>query len=122
MKRTGYFIAFAVILLIEILIGAFVHDQFIRPYLGDVLVTVLLCCLGRCILPKAEKLLPLGIFLLALIVECAQLIHIPALEGTLLGIILGSTFDWMDLICYAVGCLIFRIAECAICARKDGTT
>ena len=42
-KRLPYLLAFILLLLLEIIIAVFVHDRFIRPYVGDVLVTVLLC-------------------------------------------------------------------------------
>ena len=46
--------------------------------------------------------------------EQLQLIHLDRLlhaEGTLLGVILGSTFDIMDLFCYAAGGVLFFLAE-----------
>ena len=55
-QRITYAAIFAVLLLIEIGIGLFVHDDFLRPYVGDVLVTVLLCygvsCLGFWVVEK----------------------------------------------------------------------
>lgn len=41
-KRLWYLTAFVILLMVEICIALFVHDRFIRPYVGDVLVTVLL--------------------------------------------------------------------------------
>lgn len=110
-KRLPYIISFFVVLAAEVLIGVFVRDDFIRPYVGDILVTVLLCCLCRCVKPEGMPLLPVWVLLFSVLVECAQLIEIPALDGTLLGIILGSTFDVADLVCYAVGCVLFVGAE-----------
>ena len=110
-KRLPYIISFVVLLIAEVLIGAFVRDEFIRPFVGDVLVTVLLCCLCRCVKPEGMPLLPVWVLLFSILVECAQLIEIPALDGTLLGIILGSTFDIADLVCYAIGCALFAGAE-----------
>ena len=51
--RVAYGLAFAVILVIEILIALFVHDSFIRPYGGDILVTVLICCFMRMIIMRS---------------------------------------------------------------------
>ena len=45
--RKWYVLAAIGLLGVEICIALFVHDNFIRPYLGDVLVTELLCCLCR---------------------------------------------------------------------------
>lgn len=110
-KRLPYLISFFILLIAEVLIGAFVRDELIRPYVGDVLVTVLLCCLCRCVKPEGMPLLPVWVLLFSILVECAQLIEIPALDGTLLGTILGSTFDIADLICYAIGCALFAGAD-----------
>lgn len=115
-KRLHYLFAFVALLGIEILIGAFIRDAFIRPYVGDMLVTVLLCCLGRVVFPDRFPWLPTAVFGFAVAVECAQLIRIPALDGTILGIILGSTFDWKDIVCYGVGCLGFAAVDRRGCA------
>lgn len=107
-------IAFLAVLGIEVLIGAFVRDRFIRPYMGDVLVAVLLCCFARCIWPHGARWLPAGVFGFCLMAELAQLMGLTqwlGLEGTVLGILLGATFDWADIVCYLTGCGLFAVAE-----------
>lgn len=47
--RRWYALAFGLLLLLEALIAVFVHDRFVRPYLGDVLAAVLLYCLARAV-------------------------------------------------------------------------
>ena len=47
MRRGRYWLAFGLLLLVEVLIAQYVHDRFVRPYLGDVLVILQLYCLGR---------------------------------------------------------------------------
>ena len=111
-KRLGYLFAFFVLLAIEICIALFVRDDFLRPYVGDMLVTVLLCCLCRVVFPKFSPAVPL--FLFAAAVEGLQWLRITeklGLQGTALGIMLGSTFDWKDILCYAAGCAAFAGAE-----------
>lgn len=113
-KRIPYIIAAALLLAVEIIIGVFVRDSFIRPYVGDVLVTTLLCCMARCVFPNKPKLLALWIFIFSAGVELLQLAdldEILGLEGTIAGIILGSTFDIKDIFCYLCGCIIFFLAE-----------
>ncbi len=110
--RLPYLILAAVLMVAEVLIGAFVHDNFVRPFVGDVLVTVLLCALGRVVLPNWRYLVPcvLG---LSFVVELVQLIPFEV-KNKLLSIALGSTFDVVDLVCYTVGCLIFFVGEKAL--------
>lgn len=123
-RRTVYFLCFLILLTAECLIGAFVRDAFIRPYAGDVLVTVLLCCLGRIFLPHSSRWLPVWVLLFSGAVECSQLLDLPArlgLEGTALDVALGSTFDWKDLLCYAAGCGLFALTEYRFLRKKNKT-
>ena len=112
-KRLKYIVATCMLLFIEILIGMFVHDNFIRPYIGDVLVVCVIYTFIRVFIPEKVRLLPLWIFIFALSVELLQLINIVDIlgikKGSLLAIIIGSTFDLKDVICYGVGCLFIAI-------------
>ena len=114
-SRAVYFILFTVILIIEILIALFVRDRFIRPYGGDILITVLLCCFVRIFFPKKGRLLVLWVFLFAAAVEIGQYFDFVTLLG--LGNIpffrtwLGTSFSLIDLACYAVGCGTFWLCE-----------
>ena len=53
---------FLALLATEVLIALFVHDDFVRPYLGDVLVVPVIFFLLRAAFPERIKLLPLYIF------------------------------------------------------------
>ena len=114
-NRMYYWIAFALILLAEILIALFVRDRFVRPYVGDMLVTVLLCCLGRALLPRKLPGLPVWVFVLAAAVEVGQyfdLVKLLGLENNrFLSTLLGRTFSFVDLVCYGAGCMAFYIVE-----------
>ena len=124
--RLVYATSFVTLLVTEILIGLYVNDNFIRPYIGDVLVTILLCCLVRTIRPKGQRILPLYVFIFATLVEFAQYIEIVKILGLennrLLSTIIGTSFSHIDLICYGVGCLIFRATEAMIFAGKKVST
>ena len=117
-KRFGYAIAFLVLLITEILIALFVRDDFIRPYGGDILVTVLICAAVRIVFPTGVRLLPVWVFLFAAGVEIGQYFDFVTLLGlgniSFFRILLGSTFSVADLLCYAAGCLLFWIGEKAI--------
>lgn len=117
-ERVSYLIATLAVLAIEIFIGVFVRDDFVRPYLSDVLVVVLIYCVIRVMFPTGIKLLPLYVFTFALSVELLQLIDIVALlgipRGSIVAIIIGSTFSYIDIVCYAVGCTLTYITELII--------
>lgn len=72
-------------------IGACVRDAFVRPYVGDVLVTALLGCMIRTVWPDRWKLL--------------------GLEGTVLAVMMGSSFSRADILCYALGCILFWLFD-----------
>ena len=109
-KRILYGSVFCGLLGIEVYIALFINDSFIRPYVGDMLVTLLLCCLCRVIIPSKLRLLPLYVFAFAACVEIGQYFDLVALLGLadnrFLSVLLGRTFSWMDLVCYAVGCIV----------------
>ena len=103
-RRLRYLSAFAALLLIEVLIALFVHDAFVRPFIGDVLVVD---CLVRIIKPDGWRFLPVVLFLFATGVEFLQALGFVSLLGLensrFWRTILGSTFDPADILCYAAG-------------------
>ena len=113
--RLTYTFVFLALLCVEILIALFVRDNFIRPYVGDVLVTVLICCFMRIFIPRGVVALPAYVFVFAAIVELCQYFDIVKLLGLesnrFISIIIGRTFSFADLVCYAVGCLLFFCAD-----------
>ena len=110
-KRLPYILAFVLLLLAEIYIGLFVRDRFIRPYFGDVLVTALLCCLVRAVYPKGLRLLPAYVFAFSVVVEVTQYFDLVKLLGwennALISTLMGRSFAWEDILCYAAGCTAF---------------
>lgn len=110
-KRLVYALMFLFLLVTEVCIALFVHDRFIRPYFGDVLVTVLICAFLRIFVPNRIRLLPLYVFLFAMAVEFGQYLDMVKLLGlqdsTFFTVLLGTSFSVYDLICYAAGCLLF---------------
>lgn len=120
--RFTYAALFALLLFSEVLIGLYVHDNFVRPYIGDVLVTILLCCLFRIFVPKGISLLPVYVFIFATLVEVAQYFEIVKLLGVennaFLCTIMGTSFSFIDILCYGVGCFLFWIAEQALTLSK----
>lgn len=114
-KRMAYGMATIAIFIIELLIALFVHDRLVRPYVGDVLVVVLLYTFVRIFLPEGVRLLPLYIFLFAAGVEVLQYFRIAEVLGLsdnrILSVVIGSVFDVKDIICYGVGCGILFVYE-----------
>lgn len=113
-KRWVYFCLSLIMLGAEILIGAFAHG-FIRNYVGDVLIVVLIFSIIRIFFVEKPKLLALYVMAFAFFVELLQLIRFFGLinESTpeIIQIIAGSTFSLEDLLSYAVGTVLCVITE-----------
>lgn len=114
-KRLYYFLAFILLLAIEIFIALFVHDRFVRPYIGDVLVVIVLYFLLRIFVPEGCRWLPVLIFLFATGVELLQYFRLVERLGLsdnrLMRTLLGSVFDVKDILCYGVGCILLQIGQ-----------
>lgn len=106
---------FFVVFILEVLIALFINDSFIRPFGGDILVTVLLCLFFRAFFPVKTKLLPVYVFLFAVAVEICQYFDIVKLLGfennAFISTIVGRSYSFIDIICYGVGCVAFFIIE-----------
>lgn len=107
-KRLVYLSLSIIIFLIELFIALFVRDRFIRPYFGDVLVVILVYCAVRVIFPEKPKLLPIYVFIFAVLVEVSQYLDLAELlgGGVILSTIIGTSFSWLDILCYFVGTLL----------------
>ncbi|MDD3036677.1 DUF2809 domain-containing protein [Bacteroides sp.] len=113
-KRIFYIISFIVIFCVEVLIALYVRDSFIRPYLGDALVVVLVYSFVRIFLPTGIPRMPFYVFLFACFVEVLQyfqLVETLGVTNRAARIALGSTFDWKDIVCYGVGCIFVFLFE-----------
>lgn len=92
-KRIFYIISFLVIFCIEVLIALYVCDNFVRPYIGDVLVVVLVYSFVRIFLPTGIPRMPFYVFLFACFIEVMQyfqLVETLGITNRAAKIILGS--------------------------------
>lgn len=97
------------ILVIEILIATrFANLVFVRSYLGDFLVVMLIYYLVQAFVDVPAYKLAVGVFLFSCGVEIVQLLHPADLLGLQPGsffyIVLGNRFSWMDILMYLGGC------------------
>ena len=102
------------ILAFEICIAIYAKDGFIRYYLGDVLAAAMPYAFGRAAFRLPPKILALAVFTLSLVIEIAQyfkVLEILGVQNYALWIIFGGTFDWTDIICYAIGCVLAYASE-----------
>lgn len=114
-KRIQYLLLFLAVLFAEVLIALFVHDRLIRPYIGDVLVVVVIYCFIRILIPEGFAILPVIVFIFAAAVEVLQYFHLVERLGfadnPFMRILIGSVFDVKDIVCYGAGCIILGVIE-----------
>lgn len=112
--RISFLAVFVLLLAVEVLIALFVHDDFVRPYVGDMIVTVVVWSFLRIIFPDKFKLMSLYVMIFAILVEVGQYFHYTELLGItnpILVTMIGTTFAWADIACYAVGCIVAAVAD-----------
>ena len=114
-KRLFYLTATLALLAVEIFIGLFVHDGFVRPFIGDVLVVILIYTFIRIFIPEKVRLLPLYVFIFSVAVEILQYFRIVEVLGLqdnrFFSTVIGTSFDIRDILCYFVGCALCGIWE-----------
>ena len=112
-KRILYLTAFIILVVIEVLIGKFAHG-FIRGYVGDMLVVIVIYTFIRIFIPERFPYLSVAVFLFAVFVEIMQGINIADTLGITnenVRIAIGTKFDIKDIFCYAAGCAATGIYE-----------
>lgn len=113
-----YIISFIIIFLIELCIALFVHDAIIRPYIGDILVVILMYTFIKSFVKKPIKHLPVYLFLFSALVEISQYFHLVNLlhlqNNKVMLIIMGNSFDIKDIICYLIGSILLIVWDTAL--------
>ena len=115
-----YFVATILLFITEVLIALYVHDTIIRPYIGDLLVVILIYCFVRSFFNFSAKNTAIGVLIFAYATEIMQYFHVVTLLGLqhsrIARIIIGTSFSWEDIFAYTAGIIIVLIAE-----RKSAT-
>jgi hypothetical protein len=105
-----YFYSTVSLFFIEVAIAVFFDDQFIRPFVGDVLVVMLIYGFVKTFWKIRSQVAALSVFVFACAIEGLQYLNLVDRLGLrqykLLAIILGTTFDWKDIFAYALGTAI----------------
>lgn len=121
-----YFLLSVLLFIIEVLIALYVHDKIIRPYVGDVLVVLLIYCFFKSFLKLPVLPLAVGVLLFAFTVEILQyfkIVEVLGLEHSKLArIIIGTSFAWMDILTYIIGFAIILIVEKLVANNNKKTT
>lgn len=110
-----YFLATVFIFLTEVLIATKLKNIFfVRAYLGDVIVVMLIYTFIKTFFRiEDNKKLILSILIFSFLIEFAQYFNIAEKlgfqKGSLMYIVIGNSFSWIDILCYLVGCLLLFV-------------
>lgn len=121
---TGFFLLFS----IELVIAVFIKDGFVRPYLGDFLVVIMIYCFLMAITNFAviRSLVVVLIFSFAL--EFFQMLNIVKImqyqPPNWVMVVLGSSFSVWDLLAYSLGLAAVGLLESskAYLSEKSSST
>lgn len=105
-----YFLLTLLLFITEVLIALFIHDDIIRPYVGDVLVVILLYCMVKSFLNLSVVKTAILVLLFSYLIETLQHFNIVQRLGlehsTLARTIIGTYFTWIDILAYTLGILL----------------
>lgn len=118
-----YFFIFILVFLVEVYIALFVTDQIIRPFVGDVLIVVLIYSFVRMLFYiQNHHKLAVSVLLFAYLVEFSQLFDLVSILGLadskFATIVIGTTFDWRDLLSYTMG-FVLILVESGVLPRRE---
>lgn len=110
-----YFNLTVVLLGIEIVIARYVHDQIVRPYVGDILVVVLIYCFIKSFLDTPVFITALSVLIFSFAIETLQYFQIVTRLGlqdsTIAKTVIGTSFEWVDLLAYTIGFVLIIYFE-----------
>lgn len=110
-----YFAFTILIFFAEVLIALFVHDNFVRPYLGDVLVVILIYCFIKSFLKLPVLAVAIFVIIFSFTIEFLQFLNIVEklhLEKSKIArTVIGTSFSWIDLLTYIIGIAIVILIE-----------
>lgn len=107
----------------EVLIAAYLHDKFIRPYAGDFLVVILIYCFVRSFILAPAVPVALAVLAFSYLVEGLQYLdmvkHLGLGHSRMANIVLGNYFTWADMLAYTLGIAFVILVEKLRTARRQ---
>jgi hypothetical protein len=115
-KQSKWYLLVTICLLCtEIAIAFFVKDKIIRPYIGDLLVVILIYAFVKIWISNRELLVAISVFVFACFIELLQYFHIVevlGLDGNKVAtVIIGSKFNTLDIVMYLMGTIAVIVTE-----------
>ncbi|MGB3638921.1 MAG: DUF2809 domain-containing protein [Rivularia sp. (in: cyanobacteria)] len=113
--KQKYLYSTIILFSIELFIAVFINDAFIRPFIGDVLVVILIYCFIKTFWNINSSIAALSVFAFVCTIEILQYFNfvnkLGLQKNQIATVIIGNTFDWKDIVAYAIGTTIIIILE-----------
>ena len=115
-KQSKWYLLVTICLLCtEIATALFVKDKIIRPYIGDLLVVILIYAFVKIWISNREILVAICVFVFACFIELLQYFHIVEVLGLddnkVATVIIGSKFNTLDIVMYLMGTIAVIVTE-----------
>ena len=111
----GYFFLAFGLFVVEVMIAVLVHDNFVRPYVGDFLVVIMVYCGLKAFINAAAWKLALIALLFSYAIEAFQYIKILSVIGLadneIAKTVIGYGFSWLDILAYTLGIITVLLVE-----------
>lgn len=108
---------------IKVLIALYVHESIVRPYIGDLQVVILIYCFIQSFFDFPVFKTAIGVLLFSYIIEILQYLKLVDLLGLqnskAANIIMGNSFEWIDIVAYTGGFATIVLAEKITASRKQ---
>ena len=118
-----YAILTLLLFIIEVGIALFVRDRVVRPYIGDLLVVILLYCALKSVTNVPVKVAIIAVLCFAYTIEILQYLHIVEKIGLqhsrVAMVVIGNSFSWEDIAMYTAGALLVFVAERRVLVAKQ---
>lgn len=103
----SYFVILISLLLVEVLIAVFLHDDFIRPFVGDFLSSIVVFYFIKSFFNLDNFRAAMISLLFSYFIEALQFVHFLQFSGLkkykIIAIMLGNSFSWGDMLAYTLG-------------------
>lgn len=109
------FLIASILFFVEVIIALFIKDKIIRPFVGDILVVIFVYYFIKAFIKVKPINIAIFTLLFSFLIEFLQYFNFVNLIG--LGhnkaarIIIGTSFSWIDLVCYFIGFILLFIID-----------
>ncbi len=110
-----YFLLALLLFAVEVYIATSVNDHFVRPFVGDYLVVILLYAFLRAFWNTSVRRAALSVLVFSYVLEILQyfklveLLHLEHIRWA--RIVIGTSFAWEDLVAYFLGIATVFVVE-----------